>query len=92
MPVTFCFVCQFKVQHFTSLSESPNITGQDLSVLFTTMCSLKKKRNRKDRLPCQRKSYDSLNLPHITACIIYSLSNMSLFDRFLPCLVVTEIP
>ena len=48
-----------------------------------------KKCNKKDRSPCPRKSYDPHNLPHNR--VQYSFSRMSLFDKLLPCLVVTEV-
>ena len=47
-----------------------------------------KKRNKKDRSSCRQKSYDPLKLAKI-ACNIHF--QMSLFDLFLPCLVLTEI-
>ena len=47
-----------------------------------------KKRNKKDRSSCRQKSYDPLKLAQI-ACNIHF--QVSLFELFLPCLVVTEI-
>ena len=51
-----------------------------------------KKCNEKDRSPYPRKSCGPLKLPHKYLQLnMYSLSNMSLFDQFLKCLMETGI-